>query len=54
MGVPPVLARTREEAGLAVRCISRELVWKIHFEKAQVTYPSSLSSLPSYVIAVEL
>jgi hypothetical protein len=38
VGVPPVLARTREEANLAVRRISRELVWKIHFEKAQVTW----------------
>lgn len=38
MGIPPVLARTREEANLAVRRISRELVWKIHFEKAQVPW----------------
>ena len=30
-----MLARTREEAAQAVRSISRELVWKIHFEKAQ-------------------
>jgi hypothetical protein len=38
VGIPPVLARTREEANLAVRRISRELVWKIHFEKAQVQW----------------
>ena len=38
LGVPPVLARTREEAAQAVRSISRELVWKIHFEKAQARH----------------
>jgi hypothetical protein len=36
IGTPPVLARLRDEAALAVRCISRELVWKVHFERAQV------------------
>lgn len=31
----PKLVRTRQECQKAVCCISRELVWKVHFEQAQ-------------------
>jgi tetratricopeptide (TPR) repeat protein len=33
--VEPKLVRTRKECQKAVCCISRELVWKVHFEQAQ-------------------
>ena len=33
--VEPRLIRTREESQNAICCISRELVWKVHFEQAQ-------------------
>ena len=33
--VEPRLRRTREESQNAICCISRELVWKVHFEQAQ-------------------
>eukprot|EP01041_Mallomonas_annulata_P006669 gene6669-13501_t len=35
LGLQPVLRRTREQTLLAVKNISRELVWKVHFEQAQ-------------------
>ena len=35
LGGFPQLSHMREEAALAVHCISRELVWKVHFERAQ-------------------
>ena len=35
LGGFPQLTHMREEAALAVHCISRELVWKVHFERAQ-------------------
>ena len=35
LGGFPQLIHMREEAALAVHCISRELVWKVHFERAQ-------------------
>ena len=34
--VEPLLKRTRFESQKAICCISRELVWKIHFEQAQI------------------
>lgn len=34
--VLPILHRTRSESQKAIRSISRELVWKIHFEQAQI------------------
>lgn len=34
-GTRPLLIRVKEQVVLAVKYISRELVWKIHFETAQ-------------------
>jgi hypothetical protein len=35
LGAEPKLVRLHEEASQAVQRISRELVWKVHFERAQ-------------------
>ena len=35
LGAAPVLYRVREQTEYAVKNISRELVWKVHFEQAQ-------------------
>lgn len=34
-GIPPQLSRLRKESNRAIKSISRELVWKVHFELAQ-------------------
>ena len=52
-GKPPVLARVRTECQNAVSRISRELVWKIHFEQAQIEERAAVVIAQSQSTAME-